>query len=236
MKTRRALTSSSLNGGSRMPAADQIRHAGTVDGARMPLIDSESPHAVDDREDAGLLESISSERDADRGHEGSRACRGSASRRSRSGERSGRSARSRRASARPGPASPASPARNPAGHREPRRRRSRGSSRPPGLPSRTQQAQLPKKPVERLRPERVADHHVARAGRESRRPRAPRRSPSERVELPGRKLPGKQQPVVLVGADGLLAAALGAHEHQAAVLADRRRGDQLEQLARRGAG
>jgi hypothetical protein len=90
--------------------------------------------------------------------------------------------------------------------------------------------ELPHQPVHRLRPDRVADHHAARAGREAEAVERAGEGLAEAGEVSlGHRL-RQQQPVVLVGPHRLLAAALAAHQQQAALLLDGGRREQREEL------
>ena len=208
----------------------QIRHAGNRGRRQDSLIDSESPYAVDDRKNPRPLEIDLVRRDPNGGHEGIEEAE------ARRRERLGQVSEAGDQRVLPAHQLDEGPLRL---RRQTRNRPATGAASKKiaifiaasGLRFEDPQAQLPKKPVQRLRPDRVAHHHVARAGGKAEGRKRPGEARSERVDFPGRKLPGKQQRVVLVRSDRLLAPALGSEENEAAVLADPRRGDHFEELA-----
>src|SRR5271165_3751643 len=82
--------------------------------------------------------------------------------------------------------------------------------------------------VDGLRPEGVSDHDVARARWEPANLKGFGKSLPELIEIALRHGPGKKKPIILIGPEGLLAAAFGTHDHKASVLLDRSRRCELE--------
>ena len=75
--------------------------------------------------------------------------------------------------------------------------------------------------VDRLRPRGIAHHHLAGAGRKAALPERVEHVGAELIEIRRRDGLGEDEPIVLVGAECLLAAPLAAHHDEAAALADR---------------
>ena len=166
MKTCRALISSRPNAGSRAPAPTRASIRAAVGVVEDALVDRERAHAVHDRERAGLLDVDLVRTDADRGHDGAEHAqvgRGEGlDQVSEPGQQRGLAA-----------------------HELDQRRlrpRARMSARPAtataskkmamfiaasASPRSTQALSCRMKPSSGLRPDRIADHHIARAGRKA---------------------------------------------------------------------
>ena len=78
--------------------------------------------------------------------------------------------------------------------------------------------ELADKPLEGLRPNRIANHDISGARRKAERVQRAREGLAELREIASRNLLGKKQGVVLVCPNGLLATPFRSHQQQTAIL------------------
>ena len=97
-------------------------------------------------------------------------------------------------------------------------------------------AKVGAKGVERLRPQGIAHHHVAGTGGKAEAFERVGEIPAEGVEIGLRDRLGEDEAVVLIGAEGLLAAPLAAHHDETTLVANRRRRNEAEELGEQPAG
>ena len=225
---RSALTSSCPNSGVEGAGLDQRPDAPGGGRGDDAAVERQGADAVDDREGAGLLDVDLVRADADRRHEGAEHAEGG---RVEGLDQVGEAREQRLLAAhgldqrRLGLAQEVRPAGDRDGVEE-----DAEVHRRVGAPLQHPDAELPDQPVQRLRPDGVADHDVARAGRKAEAVERAGEGLAEAVELRRRHRLRQQEPVVLVGAHRLLAPPLAAHQQEAALLLDRGRRQQVEQL------
>ena len=87
--------------------------------------------------------------------------------------------------------------------------------------------------VNGLRPDRILDHDVSGASRESKRLQSFREGRPEGIEISLRDLLCEEKTVILIGADGLFAASLRAHDDEAALFPNGPRSHQIEKLGQK---